>query len=600
MTISSEEFKLSATGSASGKSKSRKRPDPITAAAQSMVAVLEAIPNLGSGWLKQSDLIDRIPGLTAEVAHAALQKAPAKSRIVVAIPNDPSSPLVLKENLESLAQNETFLKALADRGCTADIPVRPLAELTQPVQRPLKKLIDQFWPGNFARLPAGLSPMSVGSGKKKLFAIHDERFPLPEVELSRRLVSELQQRKASGDERYPCLWQSLMDSLASAPDDELVRRAVQQAPFAGHAREISTPGGIWVALKEDVSEILRRESFLRRLVENTCQAATPEVKLSVLARQLPKDLQPEFLLHWHSVAESNRALDFVAFQPAGTAKKRDFLLRDRRFPPVEQVLAEKMVKILANQKELGESSYPVTWGRLLELSGTTDRVVLAKAIRTEPFQSQVTCSVSGDQNAPVALAGDEGLLAACPKLLSAVMSAQRTEQNQLIAVDKLAKHKGLHPNVAPFFPAAIETKIREATLPEGIGGLKVGKKWGLFLLSDVAGTKELLLPRRDAPQNEFTVFETSHFERDFDLAFAQLDGKLGLPNYASLVDLRPALKQYPREVFDQELLKLRRVGRYSLSLVEGRFGLSDDERAACLVVDHVSHLLVQKKSSRSS
>ena len=123
-------------------------------------------------------------------------------------------------------------------------------------------------------------------------------------------------------------------------------------------------------------------------------------------------------------------------------------------------------------------------------------------------------------------------------------------------------------------------------------------------MSDVIGAIALSTPSPEqsasssAPAMEEVPKATDsvNFGRDFDAEFAKLDGKLGLPHYASLVDLRPALKQYPREVFDRELLKLRRTGRYSLSLVEGRYGVSEEERAACLVVDHVPHLLVQKKA----
>ena len=108
---------------------------------------------------------------------AALQKAPAKSRIVVACPTDSDSFLVLKEDLETLAQSAWMLKFLVGRGCSERVPVRPLNELTLPLEKTLKKFADNYWPQHSDRLPAGLVPMSVVVGKKKsLFAIHDERF----------------------------------------------------------------------------------------------------------------------------------------------------------------------------------------------------------------------------------------------------------------------------------------------------------------------------------------------------------------------------------------------------------------------------------------
>jgi hypothetical protein len=603
MIISSEEFMLNATAPAPKKSRSPKRPDPITIAAQSLVAVLEALPKLGNSSVTLMQLIDRIPGLTIEVAQAALQKPPAKTRIVVAIPTDSNSPLVLKENLEALACEETFLRFLAEQRCTADVPVRTLDELTKPLHKSLKKLVDHYWPANVDRLPAGLSPMSVGVGKKKQFALHDERFPLPEAALSQKLTSALQRQKDAGEDAYPATWPALIQSIDEVPNDEQVRRATLYAPFVNRAREISTKECVWIALLDDVPEILRSESFLRRLIQQTCQAEVPEIKLTVLAKQLPKDLQPDFLDHWLVLAGQNREFDFVSLQRAGTSKKPDLLLRDRRFPPAELVLAENLVKILVSQKAIGGHSYPTTWQRLIELAGTATQAVRDKAARTEPFQSQVICSLAGDPNSPLALLGDESRLANSSRLLSTVLGKLRSADNHVIGVEKFGKFKGIHPVVAPLFQVAIENRIREKALPEGIGALKVSKKWGLFLQSDAVGDRTSVAPSRATPfsmttgDDHPTVIDTANFERDFDAAFAKLDGKLGLPNYASLVDLRPALIQYPRELFDQELLKLRRAGRYSLSLVEGRFGLSADERVACLVVDHISHLLVQKKHS---
>jgi hypothetical protein len=166
----------------------------------------------------------------------------------------------------------------------------------------------------------------------------------------------------------------------------------------------------------------------------------------------------------------------------------------------------------------------------------------------------------------------------------------RTDANSVIAVDKIAKCKGLHSAIRPYFQTSIERNICGNCVPSGMGALKIGKKWSFFRLSDVVGNATV-----DTANGIQTAFDAADFARDFDAAFASLDGKLGLPRYASLVDLRPALNKYPREIFDRELLTLRRSGRYSLSLVEGRFGLTDEERSACLVVDHVPHLLVHKK-----
>ena len=427
---------VDASQTAVKKTRSPKRPDPVSVASNALVETLQTHGSTSSGWLTFLQLVAQVPGLTVEVAQAALRKAPAKPQMMLASKLDQNSLVLLKADLESLSQDAGLLKSLVAQGCSAATPVRTLAELTQSLDKSLKKLVDNYWPTHTQQLPAGLVPVIVISGRKKLFAIHDERFPLPEVELSRKLIDELKRLKTAGEHSYPTRLPALLESTGSS----------------------------------------------------------------------------------------------------------------------------------------------------------TTQAVRDKAILTEPFSSQAIASFEGDPEADVALVGDEALLANSPSLLSMAFEKVRTDANQVIAVDKIAKCKGIHPAVRPYFQTSIERNIAGNRIPFGLGALKVGKKWSVFRLSDVVGDS----PVNTASGNQ-TVFDPADFVRDFDTAFASLDGKLGLPRYASLVDLRPALSKYPREIFDQELLKLRRSGHYSLSLVEGRFGLTDDEKAACLVVDHVPHLLVHKK-----
>ena len=598
ITIKSDEFTLSATTPATKTSRTTKRPDPLTDAAQTLVGVLENHRDSTSPGVTLSQLIDQVAGLSLELAQSALRKAPAKARIVAVRPSDPDSPLVLKEDLAAMARNEALLTSLVRQGSTAEAPVRILTELTQPLEKTLGKLVAQYWPQHVEHLPAGLAAKWVvlGKSKKKHFAIHDERFPLPEVDLSLRLITALKSQKEAGPQSYPASWPKLIQTLDNTPSDDLIRRATDQSPFASQARIVTTHDETWTAFIDDVPTIVCSEPLLQRLIHATCHADQPDVKLSTLAKQLPRDLQPLFLEHWQKRTEHLREAEFASFQPAGTAKKRDVLIRDRRFPPAELVLAEQFVKILASEKASGSSSYPMSWQRLVELAGTSSPAVRDKAAKSEWFQSRVISSFAGDPDAPMSLVGDEEILARSPGLLLALLKKSRTDDNHAIAVEKLARHKGIHPALRHHFPLAFERQISDKTLPSDVGALKIGKKWALLLMSDLIQINGPAKPSGSPGSLDVpAVVDTQGFARDFDAAFARLDGKLGLPQYASLVDLRPALKQYPREIFDRELLKLRRAGRYSLSLVEGRFGLSEDERAACLVVDHVPHLLVQQK-----
>ena len=584
------------------------RLDPLSVVAQTLIGVLEQRRQTSSIGLCLTELLEHVPGLTADDAQQALQKPIAKKRIIAVFSGEIESPLLLKEDLEAASQSTELLKLLVGRRCSAAVPMSLLSELTQSLVPALKKLVDQYWPQHIDRLPAGLSPMLTGSGKKQRLALHDAQFPLPEVELSHKLVAALQAKAIKEKPPTPTSWPELLDLINANDSADLIQQATRQQPFAGSVREFVTQSQTWIALKQDFPEVVCSESFLQSLIQATCHAEAPEVKLSVLARQLPKDLQPPFLARWLAEFDHRREYDFVQLASTGTAKKRDLRLQDRRFPPAEIRWGENAVKILHSLKAIGGTSYPATWTRLVELAGTPlTPSIREKVVKTEPFQSQVIVSFLGDPNAPLALSGDDELLANSPALWRIVLEKLRTNENQLLTVDKLVNQKGLYPSLRPRLQAAIERMIRDKSLPPGFGALKVAKKWGLFLSIDVIGTSVPSSPdfisRSDsASSNPAPPIENSAsvdirlFERDFDTAFSLLDGKLGLRHYASLVDLRPALKQYPRAVFDQEILKLRQSGRYSLSLMEGRFGLTDEERAAALVVDHIPHLLVQKKS----
>ncbi len=85
------------------------------------------------------------------------------------------------------------------------------------------------------------------------------------------------------------------------------------------------------------------------------------------------------------------------------------------------------------------------------------------------------------------------------------------------------------------------------------------------------------------------------FERELRAAFDQLSASSRLPGCVSLADLRPALQKFPRDVFDNEIIRLRKSGEYSLSIVEGRYPLSDTERDACLTIDNTPHLLIRRR-----
>ncbi len=584
------------------KTRQAKQVDPVSAASRAFVTELELHRKAGSGWLTLPQLVEHVPGLTADVAQSALLKNPSKQRVIVAFASDPNSPVILKDDLESFATDGHLLKLLAQLGCSAASPKRQLTELTAPLEKRIRSAADKYWPDHSDQLPGGL----VGIGKKKQFAIYDERFPLPDQELARRFVVALKALRSEGELAYPSTWKRLLDTIGESPDDNLVRQATAATPFAGVARSVRSTGEIWIAFAEDAPSVISSPAFLQRLMLELCTEAKPEIRLSGLVKQLPKDLQSGFVTAWQTAFEQQREIGFADIQTAGTAKKRDVQFRDRRFPLPEIALSEKLVRVLESQKAVAGSSYPTTWQRLTELTDPNSLKSLQdKARQSAPFCDRAIVSLVAEAGAPVALTGDEDCLANSPLLLRAVVDKLRSNDNHAVDILKIVKLKGIHPGIVPLFQSAIERQVASKHLPAGIGALKLSKKLYLFRMSDIVGTNAgsgHVAESKRALDSSLTPGSTTAYEgsaenfaADFDAAFVKLDGKLGLPNYASLVDLRPAMKQHPRDDFDRGLLELRKTGRYSLSIVEGRFGISDDERAAAIVIDHTSYLLVHRK-----
>lgn len=582
-----------------------KQANPATRFAHAILELLESRPPEAPAWVAGSELIHEVPDLTAEIVAEALSTSPAKSRVIVIRPPALDSPVILKEKLDVCAADRRFLQWLTEQYCTAETPVVSLGELTQGLDKRLKKLVEAYWPLHREQLPVGLTPKLLQYGRKKLFAIHDQRFALPEEELSQKLVEALHTQKQSGGDGYPAGWETLASLAGSLIDNRLLQQAASIPPFTNHARELTEGPNPLHAFIGDVSDILLTDAFLRQLVQATCTAALPEVKLSVLAKQVSRDLRPSFVDGWLKQAAQRQDLGFGTLHSAATKKKTDVLIRDKRFPPPELALAEEFVRYVAKRKAIGERAYPVPLRQLLDANASyTTTTIRNKALQSELFRSQVTISLAEVADAEVVLRGDEEQLGRSPALLLATLRSLRSHDNHAVAIDKLVSYKSLHPAVRTSLKLHVEEAIANHSLPRGIGAISISKKWSLLLLDDVVGaTAEppaaVNLPVPSSTPSQAPDRDGSRFAEDFDAAFARLDGKLGLPHYASLVDLRPALPQYPRDIFDRELLNLRRAGKYSLSLVEGRFGLTDEEQQACLIVDHVPHLLVQKKSNGS-
>jgi hypothetical protein len=263
---------------------------------------------------------------------------------------------------------------------------------------------------------------------------------------------------------------------------------------------------------------------------------------------------------------------------------------------------------LQNRKDRG-GAYPPTLRELTEELAPAAPQTLGKVLAERSIKSQVILAPPGS-DALIALATDIGVLADSSALLMAALRTARKPENQALPPKDLKKAVGKAVQAA--FESALRHRLDAGTLPEGVGCLRIKKTPHLFLHEDIAGTRQVRptvsVPGRAggvSPPSESAPPSTLggltpparldvEFAPRFDDAFARLDRARGGNNLVSLVDLRRELSA-ERTVFDQELHRLRREGKYSLGAAEGRFGLTDEERQAGIVEDGTLLLFVSRR-----
>ncbi|WP_437733304.1 hypothetical protein [Sorangium sp. So ce1335] len=302
----------------------------------------------------------------------------------------------------------------------------------------------------------------------------------------------------------------------------------------------------------------------------------------------------------------------------------------------------RLLGVLESQKQLGGASYPPTLERLAELTGET-LAVTSKALNLKEAKACVLLSrAAGGKKKPapgtvlVLLKDDLEAVAQSDRLLEVQLQSARKPDAP--AVDLAQLPRALVPALGRVFKAALEQRIAERRLPRTIGVVS-GKKPLFFFLADAVlpaaltpalpaatatapttdaaprptapnGARPAALdapaaPAPAAPSNGAPVASApaaagastpaavstpaapaaasapAPFAARFDAAFSALDRASGGLNYVTLRDLRAALPDVPRAVFDAELAALRRQRRYSLDPSDGRHHqMADAEREA--------------------
>ena len=410
-------------------------------------------------------------------------------------------------------------------------------------------------------------------------------------ELAGRMLTVLQSQRGLGGESYPLT----LGRLAQLTDPQAAREQVQKAVSKKLFKEgtvlsgnKTSPG--LVALKGDGSLLAADPRLLVSALEAICTTAAPLHALGDVKKAVPNTkLRKPF-----GEATQQRAKDNALPGAVGCRmekKKPLFYLRHIPPPPPpppppkpEEVLAEKLFRVVEAQRSLGGSSYPPTQARVVELTEPTVKpTLLKKALSLLDQQGRLTTVSIKDAKNPILLLGDRAEMLASGSLVELLLKAHRAPRQHAYPVEALLPKKS---DIYQAFVDAANRLIESDSLPPTIGWLWASEEPLLFLLEDIRPARRTEQHRPAAPPADFA--------RAFDEAFQRLNRHYGNHNFVSLVELRRALP-LDREPFDAELRKLRVAGLYTLSGAEGRHGLTPEDREAGIREDGSLLLYVSRK-----
>jgi hypothetical protein len=412
------------------------------------------------------------------------------------------------------------------------------------------------------------------------------------------LVAILHRQRELGPGAYPLALQKLLD-LADTLLPELKARAAGHKSFLervalSRKKDPQAP----VALREDLDGLAGSDLLLEYILSAVTTAKQWKWPVARLAGKLDKELQPAFKEALTRRLEQDRL-------PAGigmiTVRGQANLYRVEMLPESAQalLLADRLVRQLRELRGQDANCYPPTLDRLASLLEEAPVMSqLTQALKEAPFKENALLAVPKNLASPVALKEDAGALAESTRLLEFLLHGTFHEDHRAAPVAELKKR--LDKSLQRQFENGLQAQIGRGSLPPGIGWLPIKKAAHLFFLRDVSGgghlsevseTSEVYRGMASAPLS----ISRDEFERAFAEAFDRLDAREASHNFVSLLDLRRAVL-CARDLFDSELQRLRRQGKYALSAVEGRHGIRPEEADAAVPEEGSLLLYVSRRT----
>lgn len=408
---------------------------------------------------------------TDEELFKALGHKSKVAEFLIAGKKDPSSPVVLTADAETLAASPQLLEYALGKLASADKPLHALEKVVGRVEKSLQPAFQAALEKlTKETVPAGVGIREV-KGKPHFYL---DAFPpppppepkkAPALVLAEKLLEDLAARKQAGTVFLP-----LAELAGSDVKAGPLKKALEESAFTGRAFVLPVSKTLsYVAETEDRGALLESETLLLDLLTGATTPKKPLIALAEVGAALPEAYREEFARTLAEREKENRWPEAIVTKTEG----EQTLIGLRSRIPAVQLLRDNVLAEMAHRRERGKG-YPAS---LADLARAVDPTVTEEGIRElaadKVLRASVLFAVAGNPDLPVARLGDEKKLAASPEVIEYAVAQLSTAEAPLHPLPKIAGKvdKALKESFAP----AVVKHLADGTLPESLASTEIKK-----------------------------------------------------------------------------------------------------------------------------
>jgi hypothetical protein len=274
--------------------------------AQRLVGVLQKQRSLGSYPVSLETLLELAGSNSRDLVTQGSRNKAFTQQAIVALKENPASPVALIEDRDALAGNPRLLEAMLETVCTPESPACPLNKLRTKVHSQLKQPFELAIKSQVANntLPPGVGSFTRGT-TIHLFLHRYGKPKKPEESLAEKLVVALRSAREAG-ESYPITWQRLIETVDSNASATLVAKAGKQPICKDNIFAIGTKLSPQtpVALAEDADKLVGHPAVLEFAIRASRTASNHVFAIAALKNKLTTRLRTSFVAACSHVIEA--------------------------------------------------------------------------------------------------------------------------------------------------------------------------------------------------------------------------------------------------------------------------------------------------------